>query len=350
MADRRSRVPQRTYATTLEEQLEQLETDPLLQRFQASRQRLSGDPHRPVYHYVNPEGNLNDPNGFCRWQGRYHLFYQAYPPEDIRQHWGHACSDDLVHWSDPVLVFDPDQRDNLDDSHYGFVPWRAGELQLGILNVFHQVDNTMDMYLLFSRDGLAWQRLPQHRPLLPRGGAGSFDEHMIETPTQPIVVGDEIWLYYGGHSVHHDWWICGRREGLEVPEAHDPTLSQNGHHLALATLRLDGWVSLATTLREGWIETKPVSSAGAHLFINGRCRSGGYIEVEVTDHWDNPWPGFSRADCDRFAGDSVRHKVTWAGRSRISELPFAVKLRFHMRDADLYSFQIADTPIPDQGD
>ena len=256
-------------------------------------------------------------------------------------------SDDLVHWSDPVLVFDPDQRDNLDDSHYGFVPWRAGELQLGILNVFHQVDNTMDMYLFFSRDGQAWHRLPQHRPLLPRGGAGSFDEHMIETPTQPIVVGDEIWLYYGGHSVHHDWWICGRSEGLGVPEADDPTLSQNGHHLALATLRLDGWVSLATTLREGWIETKPVSSAGAHLFINGRCRSGGYIDVAVTDHWDNPWPGFSRADCDRFTGDNVHHMVTWAGRSRISELPFAVKLRFHMRDADLYSFQIADTPILD---
>ena len=81
MADRRSRVPQRTYATTLDEQLEQLETDPLLQRFHASRKRLSSDPHRPVYHYVNPEGNLNDPNGFCYWDGRYHLFFQAYPPK-----------------------------------------------------------------------------------------------------------------------------------------------------------------------------------------------------------------------------------------------------------------------------
>ena len=40
-------------------------------------------------------------------QGRYHLFYQAYPLEDTRQHCGHAVSDDLVHWEDLPLVIYP---------------------------------------------------------------------------------------------------------------------------------------------------------------------------------------------------------------------------------------------------
>jgi beta-fructofuranosidase len=102
-----SKVPQRTYATTLEEQVEQLKTDELMARFATSREQLSSDPYRPLYHYVNPEGNLNDPNGLCYWQGRYHLFYQAYPPEDPRQHWGHALSDDLVHWRDLPLAIYP---------------------------------------------------------------------------------------------------------------------------------------------------------------------------------------------------------------------------------------------------
>lgn len=61
-----------------------------------SREKLSVDRYRPIYHYVNPEGNLNDPNGLCYWKGRWHLFYQAYPPEYPRQHWGHAVSEDLV--------------------------------------------------------------------------------------------------------------------------------------------------------------------------------------------------------------------------------------------------------------
>ncbi|MCZ6671474.1 MAG: hypothetical protein O7C75_00905 [Verrucomicrobia bacterium] len=85
--DRTSKVPQYTFAETLEEQKAQLKTNPLLLRFHASRKAMADDPHRPIYHYVNPEGRLNDPNGLCFWQGRWHLFYQAYPPEDPRQHW-----------------------------------------------------------------------------------------------------------------------------------------------------------------------------------------------------------------------------------------------------------------------
>lgn len=104
--DYTSRVAKYTFANTLDEQIAQLQTNPLIQRFQASRQAAKGDRFRPIYHYINPEGGLNDPNGLCFWQGRWHLFYQAYPPEDPRQHWGHAVSDDLIHWQDlPYAIY-----------------------------------------------------------------------------------------------------------------------------------------------------------------------------------------------------------------------------------------------------
>lgn len=101
-----SRVPQYVFASTREEQEEQLSANPMLRRFAESRRKLAGDPHRPIYHYVNPESRLNDPNGLCFWRGQWHLFYQGYPPEDTRQHWGHAVSDDLVHWRDlPYAIY-----------------------------------------------------------------------------------------------------------------------------------------------------------------------------------------------------------------------------------------------------
>jgi beta-fructofuranosidase len=104
--DYTSRVPKYVFGRTLEEQEKQLSTNPLLLRMKESRKKLSGDRFRPVYHYVNPEGMLNDPNGLCYWKGNWHLFYQAYPPEDTRQHWGHAISTDLIHWKDlPYAIY-----------------------------------------------------------------------------------------------------------------------------------------------------------------------------------------------------------------------------------------------------
>ena len=75
----KSRVPAYTYPTTLAEQEAALASNPLMQRLLASRASYAGQRHRPAYHYVNPESTLNDPNGLCFWQGRWHLFYQAYP-------------------------------------------------------------------------------------------------------------------------------------------------------------------------------------------------------------------------------------------------------------------------------
>ena len=51
-----SEVPKFTFATTLEEQEEQLKMNTLLLRFMESRKRLANDRYRPIYHYVNPEG------------------------------------------------------------------------------------------------------------------------------------------------------------------------------------------------------------------------------------------------------------------------------------------------------
>ena len=109
--DYTSRVPQYNFPSTLAEQEAALKTNPLMQRLNDYRKRYDNDPYRPIYHYVNPENTLNDPNGLCFWQDRWHLFYQAYPPEDPRQHWGHAISKDLIHWRDlPLAIYPNPER------------------------------------------------------------------------------------------------------------------------------------------------------------------------------------------------------------------------------------------------
>ncbi len=107
----KSKLPKYDFPSTLAEQEKHLKTNPILKRMAESRRKLDVDHHRPRYHFVSPESNLNDPNGLCFWQGRWHLFYQGYPPEDMRVHWGHAVSDDLIHWRDLPYAIYPDSEE-----------------------------------------------------------------------------------------------------------------------------------------------------------------------------------------------------------------------------------------------
>lgn len=67
------------------------------------------DAYRPRFHFTAPANWLNDPNGVCWHDGRYHLYYQYNPNAakwgDI--HWGHATSTDLVTWQDEPLALAP---------------------------------------------------------------------------------------------------------------------------------------------------------------------------------------------------------------------------------------------------
>jgi beta-fructofuranosidase len=75
----------------------------------STRQRLASDFHRPSYHFLPPSNWMNDPNGFIHWNGQYHLFYQYNPTDSVwgNMHWGHAVSDDLIHWRDLPIALAP---------------------------------------------------------------------------------------------------------------------------------------------------------------------------------------------------------------------------------------------------
>ncbi len=62
--------------------------------------RFRSDMTRPVFHFRPPAQWMNDINGPIYYRGRYHIFYQFNPYGDQwgTIHWGHAVSDDLVHW------------------------------------------------------------------------------------------------------------------------------------------------------------------------------------------------------------------------------------------------------------
>ena len=73
--------------------------------------KMIPEENRPSFHLTPRTGWMNDPNGFCRYQGMYHMFYQYYPYASHwdSMHWGHAVSRDLLHWESLPAALAPDE-------------------------------------------------------------------------------------------------------------------------------------------------------------------------------------------------------------------------------------------------
>jgi len=293
-----------------------------------------------VYRLITRAAGMESIHYPAQWPRNDTFFPPNYPHDPARMNKRRiyvAESSDLVHWTRPQCILSPDpQEDNLDEAFYGMCETKLGEIYVGFVNTLQQVDNTMNVRLAYSRDGWRWYFLNQRRPWLSTN-PGAWDSLMVNISSPPIPVDSEHHVYYGGSSGHHDWWIMGKKEGLNVPDALD---KHHGEYcLGLAKFRRDGFVSLdAGPVREGVWVTHALRPSGRALILNAVCGKNGYIRVEATDADDNVLDGCSVDACDTFTGDNTRHRLSWKGRS---DIPYGetVRLRFWMRDASVYSFQ-----------
>jgi hypothetical protein len=112
------------------------------------------------------------------------------------------------------------------------------------------------------------------------------------------------------------------------------------HRLRRYTIRLDGFVSLQAPLDGGELVTKPLTFSGRRMTVNYATSAMGSLRIEIQDAAGKPFPGFSLADADELFGDSVDQTITWNGTSDVgAHANQPIRLRFQLRDGDLYSFQ-----------
>jgi hypothetical protein len=106
------------------------------------------------------------------------------------------------------------------------------------------------------------------------------------------------------------------------------------------TLRVDGFVSVQAPLAGGQMVTKPIKFDGKELAVNLSTSAAGSLQVEIQDVDGKPIEGFALDDCPAIFGDEIERVVTWKGGSDVSKLAGRpVRLRFVIKDADLYSIR-----------
>lgn len=178
--------------------------------------------------------------------------------------------------------------------------------------------------LMASRDGVLFHKWNEAfiRPGPERKGSWTYGDaytawQMVETKSALEGAPNELSLY-----VTEQYW--------------------NGTSSALRryTLRIDGFASVYANMKGGALVTKPIAFSGDNLFLNFSSSAAGEILVELLDEDDVPIPDYTLEDCEPIFGDALERKVSWKGNRDVSSLAGkTIKLRFTLKDADLFSFQ-----------
>jgi hypothetical protein len=110
----------------------------------------------------------------------------------------------------------------------------------------------------------------------------------------------------------------------------------------LARLRVDGFVSLDAGGDKGSLTTAAETFAPSTLLVNATTHSrAGSVAAELLDPSGVAIEGFTRAECDAFRGDSLAHGLTWRGRPAAALGARPASIRFTLRYASLYSYELA---------
>jgi hypothetical protein len=238
-------------------------------------------------------------------------------------------SDDFLSWTEPRLILKTDERDDQPCDLYNNTGFLWESLYLGLLQVYyhhlHPYKSKLVVELIFSRDGTNWKRMPNRETILDVGPDGVWDRtNQGLMNGEPVLVGDRMRLYYGGRTYFHPPYSHGEQRCS----------------IGMAQLRRDGFVSRDASPIEGYLETKPLLIEGQRLHLNAKSDWGRCL-VECLDNQGNQIDGFGREDCVEIREDSTDIAVQFSGGKGIARLSGRpAKLRFHLQNAQLFSFWI----------
>ncbi len=250
-----------------------------------------------------------------------------------------AVSRDMQSWSEPELVLAPDDIDDEQTrreggicSHfYNLSAFPYGSQWLGLVTHFRHLsatpaagtarsgqDGPIDVQLVHSRDGRTWSRCEDRTPVIPNGPHAYDAGCILGVANQPVMVGDEVWVYYTAITTTH---------GGAMPEKQVS--------IARAVWRRDGWVSLDAGAGGGVVETIPLPP-GRLLTVNADAAAGN-LTVEILAPGGLPLPDYTHQDCVPLRGDGIRQPVRWKHHATLPTCP-GIRLRFRMNNARLYSY------------
>ncbi len=258
-----------------------------------------------------------------------------------------STSKDFVNWSPPVMIeFDDGLRDIELYTNQITKYERARQMYIGFPTRYNNRPNPKENYshlpdwngerikknatgsrigtvfsdtcLITSRDGFRFHRLN-----------GAYMTPGLQRPDNWYY--EDCYLGYGMAVTDADEAPGTPELSLYRPEGYNVAHSR----IVRYTVRMDGFYSWHAGFTGGSVTTVPVTFEGDALELNFATSALGHMRVQLLTEAGEPMDGY---DSDIMWGDTITRTVTF-GKPLCDLNGKSVRIRFEMKDCDLYSFK-----------
>ncbi len=221
---------------------------------------------------------------------------------------GRTESADLKQWTKAVEVL----RGDAQDQAYSMPVFRYADVYLGLVAVFRPREDRVHTELAWSPDSITWHRIEPGTPFIGNSpNEGDYDWGCVYAAAGPVVLDNEIRIYYGGSNGKHTAW----RDGF----------------LCLATLRPDGWAGYEPLDHDkpAVVTTCAIRPDGQPIRVTADVTEGGSVKVSIVD------PNGKALNTAQSIVQSVTDgELQWDRKIEAG----AIRLRFELSRAKAYSF------------
>jgi hypothetical protein len=285
-------------------------------------------------------------------RGEYRAYFRDYWKGESRRYRDiRTCtSKDFVNWSEPEWLNYPGTPAQELYTNQVIPYYRAPHLFLGFPTRY------LDRGWSPSMEGLSEleHRRIRAEKIEARTGTGLTDGlFMSSRDGKTFRVSDEAFLRPGpqrkGNWTYGDnfqfWGMVPTRSGLEdAPDELSIYATENywrkPTRFRRYRLRMDGFGSVHAGWRGGGFVTKAVKFSGEELWLNFATSAAGGIGVELQDAQGTAIEGYAMGQTPEVFGDAISQRVVWNGGRSLEALKGqTLRIRFELRDADLYAFR-----------
>lgn len=249
---------------------------------------------------------------------------------------GRATSDDFIHWSETTAMTfgnTPMQHLYTNQTHPYF---RAPQIYVAIAARFMPNRQVVDeksaqqlgvnpKYYKDCSDAI----------LMTSRGGSQYDRTFMESFIRPGI-GLKNWVSRTNYPALNVVPTSPTEMSIYVNQDY----AQPTAHLRRYSLRLDGFTSVHASFTGGELITKPIVFSGTKLLLNFATSAAGSVQVEILDVDNKPIDGFALENSPEIIGNEIERMVHWNSAVSLAELAGKpIRLRFVLKDADLYSFR-----------